>query len=112
MGVGKKSGTFLQPGRSFFGGLVWQEQEVDKQSGVDEVTLTKIAEETGGRYYRATNKEELAKIYGEIDKLEKTEFKENQWVQYHEQFLPWVYLSFCLLILEFSMRWTYWRSTL
>lgn len=112
VGVGKKSGTFLQPGRSFFGGLVWQEQEVDKQSGVDEVTLTKIAEETGGRYYRASNKEELAKIYGEIDQLEKTEFKENQWVQYHEQFLPWVYLSFCLLILEFSMRWTYWRSTL
>lgn len=112
VGVGKKSGTFLAPGRSFFGQLVWQEVEVDAQSQVDETTLTKIADETGGRYYRATNKSELAKIYDEIDQLEKTEFKENQWIQYHEQFLPWVFLAMILLVLESFMRWTYWRSTI
>lgn len=112
VGVGKKSGTYLAPARSFFGGLTWMEAEVDENSQVDEATLTKIAEETGGRYYRATNKERLEQIYQEIDQLEKTEFKENQWIQYHEQFLPWVYLAMLLLCLEYFMRWTYWRSTL
>ena len=112
VGVGKRSGQFLTPGRSFFGNLVWNLVEADEESQVDEPVLRKIAAETGGRYYRATKKAELTKIYDEIDSLEKTEFKENQWVQYHEQFLPWLSLAMIILILEQIMRWTWWRSTL
>ena len=40
---------------------------------IDEETLMKIAQETGGKYFRATNAEKLAGIY-EIDELEKTRF--------------------------------------
>ena len=40
---------------------------------IDEDTLQKIADMTGGKYYRADNAQRFQAIYGEIDKLEKTE---------------------------------------
>jgi Ca-activated chloride channel family protein len=42
------------------------------KSDVDEVTLNKIAEETGGKFFRATDTESLKDIYAEIDRMEKT----------------------------------------
>jgi Ca-activated chloride channel homolog len=42
------------------------------KSDVDEVTLQKIADETGGKFFRATDTESLNKIYAEIDRMEKT----------------------------------------
>ncbi len=39
---------------------------------VDEETLKKIAETTGGQFYRATDTDSLREIYGQIDKLEKS----------------------------------------
>lgn len=40
------------------------------RGGVDEKTLARIAQKTGGRYFHASNTRELAKIYDAIDKLE------------------------------------------
>ncbi|MNW06458.1 hypothetical protein D3C71_2028740 [compost metagenome] len=37
---------------------------------VDEETLSKIASETGGRFFRARDTDELAGIYAELDRLE------------------------------------------
>ncbi len=42
------------------------------QVNIDEATLAKVAAITGGKYFRATDTDSLAKIYTEIDKLEKT----------------------------------------
>ena len=42
------------------------------KSDVDEVTLGKIAAETGGRFFRATDTDSLEDIYAQIDKLQKT----------------------------------------
>jgi Ca-activated chloride channel family protein len=39
---------------------------------VDEETLQKIATETGGKFFRATDTQSLKNIYTEIDRLEKT----------------------------------------
>jgi Ca-activated chloride channel homolog len=39
---------------------------------VDEETLQKIADETGGKFYRATDTDSLKHIYAEINRLEKT----------------------------------------
>lgn len=41
--------------------------------GVDEKTLSAVAQKTGGRYFHASNTRELAKIYDAIDKLEPIE---------------------------------------
>ena len=39
---------------------------------VDEESLAKVAQETGGKFFRATDTESLKKVYSEIDRLEKT----------------------------------------
>jgi Ca-activated chloride channel family protein len=51
---------------------------------VDETTLTRIAETTGGRYFRATDAEALDRIFREIDALEKTTVETREWVNYSE----------------------------
>lgn len=44
---------------------------------IDEPTLKAIAEKTGGKYFRATDKQSLASIYSEIDRLEKRKMEDN-----------------------------------
>ncbi|TWU39951.1 von Willebrand factor type A domain protein [Novipirellula aureliae] len=51
---------------------------------IDEETLTKVAELTGGKYFRATDTDSLAKIYAEIDQLEKTKVEAKHFVDYRE----------------------------
>ena len=47
-------------------------------------TLTKIADTTGGKYFRATDTESLAAIYQAIDQLEKTSVEARHFVDYRE----------------------------
>jgi Ca-activated chloride channel homolog len=54
----------------------------------DEDTLQKIAQMTGGKYYRADNTEKFQAIYAEIDKLEKSEAQIKKFTQFKELF-PW-----------------------
>ena len=58
----------------------------DMRSEIDEDTLRKISEITGGKFYRATNLKELAQIYSELDKLEKTSVKLRNFTSYRELF--------------------------
>jgi Ca-activated chloride channel family protein len=46
------------------------QQIVDPSADLDEATLAKIADATGGRYFRAKNVEGLANVYRQIDGLE------------------------------------------
>ncbi len=45
-------------------------RSVNPSADLDEAALQLIAEKTGGRYFRARNPEDLAKIYHELDRLE------------------------------------------
>jgi Ca-activated chloride channel family protein len=40
---------------------------------IDEATLTRLAEATGGQYFRARTRDDLAAVYAEIDRLEPSE---------------------------------------
>ncbi len=51
---------------------------------IDEKTLRAIADETGGKYFRATDTKSLESIYDEIDQLEKTKVETQQFVDYRE----------------------------
>jgi Ca-activated chloride channel homolog len=51
---------------------------------IDEETLTKVADITGGKYYRATDTDSLEKIYAEIDQLEKAKVESRHFVDYRE----------------------------
>jgi len=77
---------------------------------IDEKLLQEIADETGGKYFRASNNKKLATIYDEIDKLEKTEIEEFKYTKYEEKFRVWVLLAGLLLLVEWLVRNTLFRS--
>jgi Ca-activated chloride channel family protein len=106
IGVGTRGMARTPAGRNpLTGQVVYQMQQVD----IDEDTLKKIAEDTGGKYYRADNAERFQAIYEEIDKLEKTEADIKKYTQFRELF-PWV-VSFglSLLLLEVVLSQTVFR---
>jgi Ca-activated chloride channel homolog len=71
---------------------------------IDEKTMSKIAEETGGKYFRATDKESLRGVYKEIDKLEKTIISEKSFSNKAEHFFPFALIAGIALLLEFLLR--------
>jgi Ca-activated chloride channel family protein len=80
------------------------------QVEIDEELLKEIALVTGGKYFRATNNRKLKEIYKEIDALEKTEVEEFKFYNYEEKFRPLVLLALGLLLFEFLLRFTLFRS--
>ena len=77
---------------------------------IDEELLKNIAINTGGLYFRATNNKKLEEIYNEINKLEKTEIEEFKYYNYEEKFRPLILMALALLIIEWFMRNTLFRS--
>jgi Ca-activated chloride channel homolog len=71
---------------------------------LDEPSLQAIASTTDGRYYRATSTKELEQIYGEIDKLEKTEVKGPAPVEYKDRYFPWLMAAMVLLTLGYALE--------
>jgi Ca-activated chloride channel family protein len=68
---------------------------------LDELTLEKIALETGGKYYRASPGEvELQKIYDDISEMEKKALASKQFAQYEDRFQILVGVAIFLLLLE------------
>jgi len=53
---------------------------------IDDELLEKISTDTGGQYFRATNREGLQRIVETIDKLEKTTLQEKRYREYTEYF--------------------------
>ena len=80
------------------------------QVEIDEALLKEIAQVTGGKYFRATNNKKLEEIYHEINKLEKTDVEEFKYTNYDEKYRPLVILALGLLLLEFLLRNTIFRS--
>ena len=94
VGIGEQG---FAPMPVFAGGqkIGYQNQPVD----VDEATLQKIADLTGGKYYRADNAERFQQIYAEIDKLEKTDATVSKYTEFRELF-PWLILAGLLSLLS------------
>ncbi len=87
-------------------GMQKQMQEVQ----IDEPLLQKIATETGGKYYRATNNTSLTSIYQDIDKLEKTKIEISSYKHYAELFFPFALAAIIFLVLELLLRYTIFKS--
>ena len=77
---------------------------------IDEPLLRSIADETGGRYYRAKDNEGLASIYKEIDELERTPVTVKQLEHRVEKFHPFAIMAALLLLLEWILRLTLFRK--
>lgn len=67
---------------------------------VDTETLKKVAETTGGKFYRARDLETLEAVYEEIDQLEKTEIEVEQFTRFEEISKGWIIAGVVLLALE------------
>ncbi|PCE62911.1 vWA domain-containing protein [Sediminicola luteus] len=83
-----------------------------RQVEIDEKLLQEIAATTGGQYFRATNNASLESIYDEINKLEKTEVEEIKFRRFEEKFRPLIFLAGILLLLEWVLANTLFRSML
>src|SRR5207244_13595792 len=99
IGVGMR-GQAPMPARDIFGSKVYQMVPVD----IDEDALTKIADMTGGKYYRADNAENFQKIYTEIDKLEKSEAEIKKYTQFTELFGWFLFPGLGLVLLETVLK--------
>ena len=91
----------------FMGGrkVGYRQEPVD----IDEDTLQKIAQMTGGKYYRADRAQTFQAIYAEIDKQEKTEAEIKKY-SHHEELFAWLITpGLGVLLLEMLLRHTVWR---
>jgi Ca-activated chloride channel family protein len=70
---------------------------------IDEPLLKEIAATTGGRYFRATDSEALARIFRQIDGLEKTPVQVIRYLHYEELTKPLAMAGLALLVLELLM---------
>ena len=105
IGVGTK-GYAPYPFKTPFGTTVYQDVEVQ----IDEETLQNIASVTNGQYFRATSNKALESIYREIDQLERSKIEVKEYHKKKEEFFPLALLALTLLIIEFALRHTIFRS--
>lgn len=98
VGVGTR-GKAPYPVVDMFGNVSYQMMPVE----IDEKTLEEIASRTGGRYFRATDKEKLHHIYDEINELEKSKVEITDLTLYHENWLMLLEAALALLLVEFMM---------
>src|SRR6266567_204140 len=104
IGVGMRG---MAPMPVYFGGrkVGYRQEPVD----IDEDTLEKIAQMTGGKYYRADNAKKFQQIYTEIDNLEKSEAEIKKFT-HHDELFAWVISpGLGLVLLEMVLRHTIWR---
>ncbi len=101
IGAGTK-GYAPFPVTDVFGRKFYQEVKID----IDEVTLKKIAEMTGGLYFRATDTDSLREIYKQIDTLEKTKFEEIGFKEYKELFNVFLVSALAILLIEIFLNQT------
>ena len=105
IGVGTQ-GYAPYPFKTPFGTTVYQDVEVK----IDEQTLQDIATATNGKYFRATSNEALQEIYQEIDQMERSKIEVKEYHKKNEEFLIFAFLGLLLLIFEFGLKNTLFKS--
>lgn len=93
--VGTK-GLSPYPMRDYYGRTVYRNIPIE----IDEDSLKKIAEITGGKYYLASDSEKLIKIYDEINRLEKSNIEHTGYREYDELFTFFLIPAIILLAVE------------
>lgn len=105
IGAGTRGMTRV-PVTDQFGGRRYVPMRVE----IDEDALKETAQLTGGRYFRATDRESLESIYREIDELETTEMEVQHFTRYGELFHYPLTFGLALLVLEIGMGQTILRK--
>lgn len=98
-------GTAPYPVTDAFGRTIYTPMTVD----IDEELLQRIAEETGGEYFRATNGQSLKGIYRQIDQMERTPMEYDAFIQHRDLYPVLVLVGLALLLLEVVLSHTVFR---
>ncbi len=77
---------------------------------LDEELLNKIASETGGKYFRARDKNGLKNIYSQIDQLEKSKIDITSFTRTEERFTPFMLAALAFIFLEALLKFTLFRK--
>ena len=73
---------------------------------IDEPLMREIAQQTGGKYFRARDTEALSRIFRQIDELEKTPIQITRYTRYDEATRPLILLGLGALGLELLLAGT------
>jgi Ca-activated chloride channel family protein len=92
IGIGSEEN--ILPDQMFLG----PQQFRRSRSGFDEALLKRVAEITGGQYYRAVDAKALDQIFATINELEKTQFDETHYYDYNELAFPVMMAALALLV--------------
>lgn len=106
IGIGTNGNAMFPYAYAPNGGFLFKMMPVE----IDETLLKTIAKNTGGKYFRANSNSKLESIYNEINKLETTEIEELKFYDYDELYRPFVLLAGILLLIEFLLRNTIYKS--
>lgn len=82
----------------------WGTQLQNVKVEIDESLLARIAEATGGKYFRATDNTKLAEIYSEINRMEKAKTTIDSFPVYKELFGTYALVALAALLLEFLLK--------
>jgi Ca-activated chloride channel family protein len=100
IGVGSEGNALTPVNRRSNGQYIFRNAKVQ----IDERLLQEISSSTGGRYYRAKDRNQLEAIYAEIDRLEKTEIEVNIFKRYQDEFRSFLLIGLGLLLIELLLR--------
>lgn len=102
VGIGNEKGGYIY--HPMFG---WQ--QVPEQ-GLNVKLLQDIAQQTGGKFFRASNSKEMRQAYDIIDTLEKTKVESELFHNYYEAFLTFIWIILAILGIELLLRFLIWRG--
>jgi len=105
VGAGKPGGAMYPIDDPIFG-----KRYVHMDTEIDEGLLKNIAEETGGLYFRAKDKDGLREIYKTIGQLEKTKIETKEYANYTELAMFFMLPGFILLLVEIALANTLFRK--
>lgn len=102
IGIGTRGTAPTPYGRGYGGELLYKPMPVT----IDEPSLQKIAQMTGGQYFRATDNDVLTEVFNEIDKLEKTKIDVQNFSNTQDNYMPWAWALLLLVILNLLLSYT------
>jgi Ca-activated chloride channel family protein len=79
------------------------------ESTINDELLTRMARETGGKYFRASREDSLTGIFNEIDQLEKTKIDVNKYTRYSELFMNYLWPAMVSYLLGIFLSHTWLR---
>jgi Ca-activated chloride channel family protein len=94
------------PGYDFFGNRILQPMHVE----IDTNLLAHVSNVTSGKFFRATDKSSLSKIYSDIDEMEKTKAETFSYMEWKELFTKFAVAGGILVLIEVILVHTRFRK--